>query len=160
MKIRNIFLWIAFVLFFSGSFSFAANWQLKDMGVGIYDTAEYDKVLRVVEKRNNNDWSMKELLDRGAFRGHGKVFGAWLVGPPVNTYLNKNGVPEYGYKYRLTDPRGNSLVQGPGGFYMPGFTTVFINAGLPGRWKIDFMLWQRSNEQVTPIGSLEFIIMD
>ncbi len=160
MKIRNIFLWIAFVLFFSGSFSFAANWQLKDMGVGIYDTAEYDKVLRVVEKRNNNDWSMKELLDRGAFRGHGKVFGAWLVGPPVNTYLNKNGVPEYGYKYRLTDPRGNSLLQGPGGFYMPGFTTVFINAGLPGRWKIDFMLWQRSNEQVTPIGSLEFIIMD
>ncbi|MRR15359.1 MAG: hypothetical protein EG826_02755 [Deltaproteobacteria bacterium] len=65
---------------------------------------------------------------------------------------------EYLYKYRLTDPRGVSTMYGPSGFYMPGFTTIFINPGLSGNWRVDFMLWSRSTKQVTPIGSIEFTV--
>jgi len=156
MKTKNL-LWITVVMMlfpvFHGN---ASGWQVKDMGVGIYDDAAYDRELRIVEKRNT--WSLAELQARGALRGQGKIFGVWLVGPPVTTYLNKNGVAEYLYKYRLTDPRGAATIYGPSGFYMPGHTTIFINPGLPGKWKVDFMLWQRSTEQVTPIGSIEFTV--
>ncbi len=156
---RKAFLFLAVVvMLFSVPPVEASGWQLKDMGVGIYDDAAYDKELRIVEKRNT--WSMKELLDRGAFRGQGKVFGAWLVGPPVNTYLDKNGLARYSYKYRLTDPKGQSIVSGPHGFYMPGFTITSINAGIPGKWKIDYMLWERGSQEVTPIGSIEFTITE
>jgi len=158
MKIKNILLLTFTVMLLSVFSGHAAGWQLKDMGVGIYDDAAYDTELRIVEKRNT--WSIKELQSRGALAGRGKVFGVWLVGPPVNTYLNKNGVAEYSYKYRLTDPKGNSTVFGPHGFYQPGFTTVFINPWLAGKWKVDFMLWHRGTEQVTPIGSIEFTITE
>jgi len=160
--VKKIFLvGMAFAMtVFSVSFVHASNWQLKDMGVGIYDDSAYDRELRIVERRANNTWSMKELLDRGAFRGQGKVFGVWLVGPPVNSYLNQNGLAEYGYKYRLTDPRGNAVDYGVYSFYMPGHATSFINAGLPGKWRVDFMLWRRSTGQVTPIRSLEFTITE
>lgn len=135
----------------------AADWRLIDMGVGIYDDAEYDSKLRIVER--GESWSQKELSERGAFRGRGRVFGAWLVGPPVNTYLNPNGVARYGYKYRLTDPRGNATLSGPHGFYSPGFTTVFINASGPtGNWRIDFLLWNRETGQDSPLQSLPFTI--
>ena len=158
MKIKAIVFLAVAMMLFSASLVNGSGWQLNDMGVGIYDDAAYDKELRIVEKRNT--WSIQELQSRGALSGRGKVFGAWLVGPPVNTYLNKNGVAEYAYKYRLTDPKGNSSVSGPHGFYMPGFMTTSINVWIPGNWRIDFMLWQRSTEQVTPIGSIEFKITD
>ncbi len=135
-----------------------ADWQLRDMGIGIYDDAAYDTELRIVEKRNT--WSLKELQNRGALTGRGKVFGAWLVGPPVKDYLNSNGVAKYLYKYRLTDPRGQVTVSGPHGFYMPGFTIFSINPGITGNWKIDFMLWSRTSEQETPVGSIDFKITD
>ncbi|KAF0160046.1 MAG: hypothetical protein FD159_220 [Syntrophaceae bacterium] len=158
MKRKAILFLAVVMILFSVSLVNSSGWQLKDMGVGIYDDAAYDKELRIVEKRNT--WSMQELQSRSALIGRGKVFGAWLVGPPVNTYLNKNGVAEYGYKYRLTDPKGQSIVAGPHGFYMPGFTTTGINVGVVGNWRIDYMLWHRSTEQVTPIGSIEFKITD
>ena len=158
MKRKAILFLAVVMILFSVSLVNGSGWQLKDMGVGIYDDAAYDKELRIVEKRNT--WSMQELQSRGALIGRGKVFGAWLVGPPVNTYLNKNGVAEYGYKYRLTDPKGQSIVAGPHGFYMPGFTTTGINVGVVGNWRIDYMLWHRDTEQVTPIGSIDFKITD
>lgn len=96
----------------------------------------------------------------GALTGRGKVFGAWLVGPPVSTYLNPSGQAEYLYKYRLTDPKGQSTVSGPHGFYMPGFTTIFINTWMAGNWKIDFMIWSRSTGQEKPIGAIDFKILD
>jgi hypothetical protein len=135
-----------------------ADWQLKDMGVGIYDDAAYDTELRIVEKRNT--WSMKELQSRGALTGRGKVFGAWLIGPPVKTYLNENGVARYLYKYRLTDPKGKSMVFGPHGFYQPGFATMFINTWIAGDWKIEFMIWSRSTGQESPVGAIDFKITD
>ncbi len=158
MKTKNLLWMIAVMMLFPAFHSNASGWQVRDMGVGIYDDAAYDKELRIVEKRNT--WSLAELTARGALKGQGKIFGVWLVGPPVNTYLNKNGVAEYLYKYRLTDPRGTATIYGPSGFYMPGFTTIFINPALPGNWKVDFMLWSRSTEQVTPIGSIEFTITE
>jgi len=135
-----------------------AGWQLKDMGVGIYDDAAYDTELRIVEKRNT--WSMQELQSRGALKGRGKVFGAWLSGPPVKTYLNENGVAKYLYKYRLTDPKGQSMASGPHGFYSPGFTTVFINTWITGNWRIEFMIWSRTSGQETAVGTIDFKITD
>lgn len=135
-----------------------ADWQLKDMGIGIYDDAAYDRELRIVEKRNT--WSLKELQSRGTLTGRGKVFGAWLVGPPVNTYLNANGVVKYLYKYRLTDPRGQTMVSGPHGFYPPGFTTVFINTWIAGNWKIEFLIWARNTGQENSVGTIDFRITD
>ncbi|MEW6670413.1 MAG: hypothetical protein AB1427_01845 [Thermodesulfobacteriota bacterium] len=155
---RKIIFYCLALLLFSIPAS-AAGWRLIDMGVGIYDDSEYDTKLKILEK--GDTWFQKDLYERGAFSGRGKVFGAWLVGPPANTYLNANGIPMYGYKYRLTDPKGNATLSGPHSFYMPGFTTVFINASGPtGTWKIDFLLWSRETGQDSPIGSLQFQMTD
>jgi hypothetical protein len=134
----------------------AGDWQQKDMGVGIYDESKgYDKVLLVVQR--GALWSQKQLYDRGYFASGDKKFGAWLVGPPVKNYLDRFGIPLYGYKYRLTEPSGKSAMFGPASFYEPGFTTVFINASGPtGLWKIDFLLWTRATNQDNPIGSMTF----
>lgn len=135
---------------------FAADWQQKDMGVGIYDESKgYDTVLSVVQR--GALWSQKQLYDQGYFANRDKKFGAWLVGPPVESYQNRFGIPIYNYKYRLTEPSGKSTMFGPHGFYKPGFTTVFINAsGQPGLWKIEFLLWNRDTKQDSPIGSMTF----
>lgn len=158
MKRKAILFLAVVMILFSVSLVKGSGWQLKDMGVGIYDDAAYDKELRIVEKRNT--WSIQELQSRGALIGRGKVFGVWLVGPPVSSYLNKHGQAEYAYKYRLTDPKGNSSVFGPHGFYLPGFTTIFINTWIAGNWKVEFMIWQRSTQQDTPIGTIDFKITD
>ena len=135
----------------------AADWRLMDMGVGIWDDSAYDTQLKVVEKRES--WTMDELVKRNAFAGRGQVFGAWIVGPPLNTYLNKFGTPIYSYKYRLTDPKGGSMVFGPHGFYQPGFTAIFLNVSqYTGTWKIDWMLHNRETGQDSPIGSQSFQI--
>lgn len=65
MKIKLVCFLIlcASILAFS-SFALANGWQLKDMGVGIYDDAAYDTELRIVEKRST--WSLKELQSRGS----------------------------------------------------------------------------------------------
>lgn len=136
----------------------AGGWRLLDSGVGIWDDAAYDTQLRIVEKKNA--WSLQELMQRGAFSGRGSVFGAWIVGPPADSYKNQNGVPVYLYKYRLTDPKGGSQVFGPSGFYAPGFTTVFINASQStGDWKIDWILMNRDTGQESPIGTSTFTIL-
>ena len=159
MKTRFlIYLAVGVIFFVFESLANADGWRLKDMGVGIYDDAAYDTQLQIVEKRST--WSLKELQSRGALAGRGKVFGAWLSGPPVNTYLNQSGQAEYLYKYRLTDPKGQSTVSGPHGFYSPGFTTVFINTWIAGNWKIEFMIWSRSTGQEKPVGSMNFTITD
>jgi hypothetical protein len=137
--------------------SYASDWRLLDMGVGIWDDSAYDTQLKIVEKREN--WTMDELNKRGAFSGRGQLFGAWIVGPPVDTYKNRFGTPIYMYKYRLTDPKGSSQVFGPYGFYQPGFATTFINASQQvGTWKIDWMLNNRDTGQDTPIESMTFTL--
>jgi hypothetical protein len=161
-QMKITFTWIpVLMMLLLGAFpGHAAGWQMKDMGVGIFDDAAYDRELRIVEKRASNTWSIKELYERGAFRGNGKIFGVWLVGPPVSAYLDKNGLAQYDYKVRLTDPKGNSVVYGPYGFYPPGHATSFINAGIPGKWRADFMIRQRDTKGDAPIGAIEFTITD
>ena len=161
MKTKTIIFITSVMMLLSVPFVNAAGWKLQDIGVGIfvYDPAKYDKELQIVEKRNS--WSLKELQERNAFsQASGKLFGAWLVGPPIDSYLNENGIPEYGYKYRLTDPKGSSMDFGGYSFYVPGFATTSINAWTIGKWKSEFMLWHRSTQQVTPIGSIEFTVTD
>lgn len=136
----------------------AAGWQMKEMGVGIYDESQgYDTVLSVLQRGER--WSQKQLYEQGYFANRDKKFGAWLVGPPANSYLNRYGVPLYGYRYRLTDPSGKSSMFGPHSFYQPGFTTVFINAGgQTGSWKIEFYLWNRDTGVESLVGDLTFIM--
>jgi len=45
MKVRMIFFMAAAMTLFFGSLSYAAGWQLRDMGVGlyVYDPAKYEK---------------------------------------------------------------------------------------------------------------------
>lgn len=138
--------------------SSAAEWQLKEMGVGVYDESQgYDTVLTVLQRGER--WSQKQLYDQGCFSSREKKFGAWLVGPPVDSYLNRFGTPQFGYKYRLTEPSGKSSMFGPHGFYKPGFTTVFINAGgQTGPWKIEFYLWNRDTNTETLVDGRAFVI--
>ncbi len=116
MKIT--FTWIpVLMMLLLGAFpGHAAGWQMKDMGVGIFDDAAYDRELRIVEKRASNTWSIKELYERGAFRGNGKIFGVWLVGPPVSAYQDQTVLAQYDYKVRRPIRKENSAVYGPYGF--------------------------------------------
>ncbi|MDD2501419.1 MAG: hypothetical protein PHN92_11460 [Geobacter sp.] len=136
----------------------AVEWQLKEMGVGVYDESQgYDTVLNVLQRGER--WSQKQLYEQGYFANREKKFGAWLVGPPVDSYLNRYGTPLYSYKYRLTEPSGKSSMFGPHGFYKPGFATVFINAsGQTGSWKIEFYLWNRDTDRETLVDSKVFVI--
>ena len=136
----------------------AAEWQLKEMGVGVYDESQgYDTVLSVLQRGER--WSQKQLYEQGCFANREKKFGAWLVGPPVDSYLNRYGVPQFGYKYQLTEPSGKSNMFGPYSFYRPGFATVFINtSGRTGSWKIEFYLWNRDIDKETLVDSKEFVI--
>ena len=136
----------------------AVEWQLKEMGVGVYDESRgYDTVLTVLQRGER--WSQKQLYDQGCFANREKKFGAWLVGPPVDSYLNRFGTPQFGYKYRLTEPSGKSSMFGPHSFYKPGFATVFINAGgQTGPWKIEFYLWNRDSGAETLLGSVPFVM--
>lgn len=136
----------------------AVEWQLKEMGVGVYDESQgYDTVLTVLQRGER--WSQKQLYEQGCFANREKKFGAWLVGPPVDSYLNRFGTPQFGYKYRLTEPSGKSGMFGPHGFYKPGFATVFINAGgQTGPWKIEFYLWNRDSGAETLLGSVPFVM--
>jgi len=133
------------------------GWKLISKGVGIWDDSAYDTQLKIVEVKST--WSMQDLMRRNAFAGRGQVFGAWIVGPHVDTYKNRFGTPIYMYKYRLTDPKGSSQVFGPYGFYQPGFATIFVNASQQvGTWKIDWMLNNRDTGQDSPIDTVTFTI--
>lgn len=143
------------------SFTAAQEWTPKDIGVGIFDDSEYDRVLKIVERKD--EWVQAELYESGAFAGRGKTFGAWIAGPPVESYLNSNGVPIYLYKYKVTYPDGSTQEFGPSGFYTPGFSAFSINASFPkaiGKWKIDFYIWNRENNESKLIGSKEFVMLD
>jgi len=135
-----------------------AGWKAKDIGVGIYDQTEYDKVLKVIKRGDN--WSQKQLYDDGYFANRDKVFGTWIEGPPVNTFLDKYGVPLWMAKFEVTYPDGNRQVFGPYGFYSPGHITMFINASgnLIGKWKIDYFLVSHETLESKKIDTREFTI--
>ncbi len=137
-----------------------AGWTVKDMGVGlVIQDADYDKTLKVVER--GDKWNLAELYAGGAlankYRGN-QGFAAWLVGPHTDTYRNKNGLPIWDYKYKLTFPNGTTYEGGPAGFYGPGFACVGISigGGTSGNWKVDWYIVNRETKEVRPVGTVEF----
>lgn len=134
------------------------GWKAKDIGIGLFDQSEYDKVLKVIKR--GDTWSQKELYENGYFANREKVFGTWIEGPPVNTYLDKYGVPLWMAKFEITYPDGNKQVFGPYGFYAPGFLTQFINASgnVMGKWKIDYFLVDHGTLESKKIDSREFTL--
>ena len=134
----------------------SSGWQAKDIGIGIFDQTDYDKVLRIVKR--GDTWSQKELYENGYLAGREKVFGTWIEGPPTNTYLNKYGSPIWLCKFTITYPNGSKNEFGPYNFYSPGFNTQFINVGgnTFGKWKIDYFIWNRDTKETIKIDTREF----
>ncbi|MBU1013379.1 MAG: hypothetical protein KKG99_10255 [Bacteroidetes bacterium] len=133
-----------------------SGWQVKDIGIGIYDQTEYDKVLKIIKR--GDTWSQKELYESGYLAGREKVFGTWIEGPPTSTYLNSYGTPIWSCKYVVTYPNGSKNEFGLYGFYSPGFNTLFINVGgnTFGKWKIEYYIWNRDTKETILIDTREF----
>lgn len=148
---RRLFLLVAcFAIVHLASPLVAQSWQAQGHGVGLYDNsrADYDKTLRVVQPGTR--WVLPELSAQNAFSSNApRSFGAWLQGPPPSTYLNRNGVPVFLYKVRVTNPRGAVQVFGPHGFYMGGHATfgVGVQGGPFGQWKVEWLLWHRDTQE-------------
>lgn len=134
------------------------GWRAKEIGVGIFDQSEYDKVLKIIKK--GDTWSQTELYEQGYLAGREKVFGTWIEGPHTNTYLNSYGVPAWLCKYVISYPNGSRQEFGPYGFYTPGFSTLFINPGGNniGKWKIEYYIWNRDTQESKLIDTREFVI--
>ncbi len=153
---------IALVLALCAGAAAGQAWKLKDVGVGLVTVdGEYDKVLKIAER--GDEWDFKDLYEKGAFSGRSdgtKGFYAWLVGPPVDTYLNKNGLPAWNYKYKVTYPNGSVYESGTGGFYAPGFAAVALSAGgdPSGKWKIEWYIVHRDTAETRPVATKEFTV--
>ena len=132
-------------------------WPVKEIGIGIYDDSEYDTVLKIIEK--GDVWSQSRLYEQGNFSGRGKVFGSWIVGPPVNTYLNSQGVPIYNYKYKITYPDKSQQEYGPYGFYAPGFSIFALplhGGNCIGKFSIEYYILNKETQEIISIGTREF----
>lgn len=136
-----------------------SDWPLKDIGVGIIDQSEYDKVLKIIKR--GDTWSQKELYDGGFFANREKVFAAWIEGPHTNTYLNQNGLPVWSYRIAITYPSGKREEYGNYGFYVPGFATMFINAmgNEYGKWKLEFYVVHWDTQEKKLVGIKEFTLV-
>ena len=136
----------------------ASGWQVKDIGIGIYDQSEYDRVLKIVKRGDN--WSQKQLYADGFFSNRDKIFGTWMEGPPVSTFVNQYGTPVWLAKFDIRYPDGSHKEFGPYGFYQTGFITMFISVGenQTGKWKIDYYIVHRETQQTQKIDSREFTI--
>ncbi len=134
------------------------GWQVKDIGIGIYDQTEYDKVLKIVKR--GDTWSQKQLSDDGYFANRDKAFGTWMEGPPINTFMDKFGIPLWMGKFEITYPDGTHQVLGPYGFYPPGFLIQFINASgnVFGKWKIDYYIVNHETLESKKVDTREFTI--
>ena len=144
----------------SASVVSAQGWTLKDSGVGLITVdGDYDKQLKIVERKDS--WDLKALYEKGAlankYNGN-QGFYAWLVGPRSDTYLNKNGLPVWNYKYTVTYPDGTTYSGGPAGFYAPGFAAVSISVGssTSGKWKIDWYIVNRDTQEVRLVATNQF----
>lgn len=136
-----------------------SSWPVKDIGIGIFNDAKYDSELNIIKRGDN--WSQSELFNNGNFSGRGNIFGTWIVGPHTNTYLNKNGVPIYSYKYKITYPDGSNKEFGSYGFYIPGFGTTSLmlyDSKALGKIKIDYYVLNRETNETIHIGTREFMM--
>ena len=109
----------------------AQAWTLKDSGVGlVIQDGDYATQLKIAARADTFD--LQELCAGGALAGKyrgNQAFAAWLVGPHTDTYLNKNGLPVWSYKYTVTYPGGKTSEGGPGGFHTPGFASFSFSIG-------------------------------
>lgn len=159
MRNRSILLFSLAILVLSAGLLSAQSWTLKDSGVGlIIQDAEYATTLKIAER--GNAWDLKKLYEGGAFANRYKGnqgFAAWLVGPHTDTYLNKNGLPVWNYKYTVTYPDGSTYNGGPGGFSTSGFAAVSLSSGNGngGTWKIDWYIVNRDTQEVRHVATNE-----
>lgn len=138
----------------------AQSWTLKDTGVGlVVMDGEYASKLKVAER--GEAWDLEPLYAAGAFSGRSdgtKAFAAWIQGPPVAEFLDKNGLPVWDYKYKVSFPGGRSYESGQSGFYPPGHAvaTLSIGGDREGAWKVEWYLVNRLSKEIRPIGVCEF----
>ena len=136
------------------------GWTLKDMGVGlVVMDGEYAEKLKVAERGVAFD--LKKLYDEGAFSGRSdgtKAFAAWIQGPPVAAFLDKNGLALWDCRYTVAFPGGKTYESGLAGFYAPGHAvaTLFIGGDTNGSWKVDWYLVNRQTKESRHLGASEF----
>ena len=157
---RMRFLAVALVFVLSAGSLSAQNWTLKDSGVGlVVQDAEYDKVLKIAER--GTTFNLRKLYEEGALAGRYKgnqAFAAWLVGPHTDTYLDKNGLPIWSYRYTVTWPGGSTYSGGPAGFTSPGFAAVSLSVGnvTSGTWKIEWFIVNRDTRETRLVATDTF----
>jgi len=141
---------------FVAIFSYGQDWSVKDIGIGILDTSEYDRVLKVFKR--GDKWSEKEIYDLRYAPGTEKVFATWIEGPPTKEFLNSNGLPVWLCEYIITYPDKSIQVFGPFGFFEPGYSTMIINPSLRyiGKWKIEYFITHRDSKERRQIGTRYF----
>jgi hypothetical protein len=146
------------------------RWDLKGWGVGIFDEAvtgrdTYDKEIRVRESRKT--FSIKEV--RNAW-SQGHQFGAWLTGPPVSTYRDRNNFPMYLFGYALYRPNGDvdgKTAQGRLNSYCnnPGTVAFSFDLRQPGKYRLEYFIRERDKnywEEASwvRIGSIDFVLTE
>lgn len=158
MKIRHVILTALSLIIWS--LSYGQDWFVKDIGIGILDTSEYDKELRIVKK--GIKWSEKELYNIRLSPGTEKVFATWVVGPPTKDFINENGLPAWLCEYVITYPDKSVEKFGPFGFYKAGFSTMIINPSykLLGKWKIEYFIVSRDANDRRLIGTRFFTLFE
>ncbi|AGY54512.1 hypothetical protein BRDCF_p1885 [Bacteroidales bacterium CF] len=158
MKIRRVVVTVFSLIIWS--LSYGQEWSLKDIGIGILDTSEYDKELRIVKK--GIKWSEKELYNIRLSPGTEKVFATWVAGPPTKDFLNANGLPVWLCEYVITYPDKRVEKFGPFGFYEAGFSTMIINPSykMLGKWKIEYFIVNRDTNDRRLIGTSFFTLFE
>ncbi len=142
----------------------AQSWTLKGHGVGLYvgNAPDYDKTLRVV--KTGDSWNLQSLSEMGAFNANGpNAFGAWIQGPPTDSFKNASGTPAFLYKVRVTDPKGAVRSYGDYNFYAPGFAVFFladVQSGVKGTWRVDWYTVHRDTKAEKLVASDTFAMGD
>ncbi len=137
--------------------------QTQNVHVGLYDGSRPDYDQKLVVVKSGARWSLAQLSQMNAFNVSGaNVFGAWYQGPHTRTFTNSNGVIEYLYKVKVTNPRGQSSSYGPYGFYVPGFAAYFlgdVQNGLTGTWTVEWFTVHRDTKQEKSVQTDAFEMM-
>jgi hypothetical protein len=144
------------------------KWKLFSWGVGVFNIltvgdSSYDRDIRILQM--SPTFTVKDAL--GAWSG-GNNFGFWIVGPPVETYRNANGMPQYVFGYALTMPNGE-IVGGEAQSrensyaYNPGVVAFPRDLRAPGNYTVQFFIRDRDsnyweNSAWVPIGKLRFTL--
>ena len=142
----------------TGVFAYGQDWTVKDIGVGIINTSEYDEALTIVKR--GDKWSEQDIYNLIFSPGNEKVFATWIAGPPTNTFLDSNGLPAWKCEYLITYPDKTTQLFGPFGFYPKGYSTLIINTSskLIGKWKIDYFITHREMKDKRLIGTRYFTL--